>query len=134
MAALEEAIKAVKNCCGVTSIDISPILADPGLFAQALDDIYQMYEREVFDIIVTTKLSGCIFASALAQRMKKGFIMANCVSSETEGCICQQIEGRKSKLTLGIPEGAIQKGMKAIVVVDELSHGRDVKGTIETRI
>ena len=82
MAALEEAIKAVKNCCGVTSIDISPILADPGLFAQACDDIYQMYEREVFDIIIT-KLTGTLFAAALAARMGKGLIITTCVKPPT---------------------------------------------------
>ena len=67
----------------ISIIDISPILADPGLFAQACDDIYQMYEREVFDIIITTKLSGTVFAAALAARMGKGLIITTCVKPPT---------------------------------------------------
>lgn len=129
MAALEEAIKAVKNCCGVTSIDISPILADPGLFAQACEDIYQMYEREVFDIIITTKLSGTVFAAALARRMGKGLIITTCVKP-TDGYLTEEIEGNSSSFSVGMPEGFIGKGTKAVVVVDQISHGRDIKAAI----
>ena len=128
MAALEEAIKAVKNCCGVTSIDISPILADPGLFAQACDDIYQMYEREVFDIIIT-KLTGTLFAAALAARMGKGLIITTCVKP-TDGYLTEDIEGNSGSFSVGMPEGFIRKGTKAVVVVDQISHGRDIKAAI----
>ena len=97
----------------ISIIDISPILADPGLFAQACDDIYQMYEREVFDIIIT-KLTGTLFAAALAARMGKGLIITTCVKP-TDGYLT---------------EGFIGKGTKAVVVVDQISHGRDIKAAI----
>jgi len=97
----------------ISIIDISPILADPGLFAQACEDNYQMYEREVFDITIT-KLSGTLFAAALAARMGKGLIITTCVKP-TDGYL---------------PEGFIRKGTKAVVVVDQISHGRDIKAAI----
>ena len=130
MATLEGAVKVSQNCCGRKSLDVSAILANPGLFAQAREDMYQMYEREVFDIIVTTKLSGTIFASYLASRLDKGLVIVSCLKPHS-GFLTEDIEGKNHSLTVGMPEGLIKNGTRAVIVVDEVTHGRDIKAAID---
>ena len=130
MAALDEAVRVSQNCCGRKCLDISAILADPELFSQAREDMYQMYEREVFDIVVTTKLSGTVFASYLASRLNKGLVMVTCLEPR-DGFLTEDIEGRNHALTVGIPEGLVKKDTRAVIIVDEVTHGRDIKAAID---
>ncbi len=131
MGKIDEAVKITTTCCGDKVLDISPILADPELFGEAVNDVYQMYEREIFDIIITTKLSGTIFASAVAPKLGRGMVMFTCIGKDKEGYIKQEINGSHSKLTIGASEASFKKATKAAVIVDELTHGRDVKAAIE---
>ena len=131
MGRIDEAVEVAVTCKGVKVVDISPILADPELFGEAVNDVYQMYEREIFDIIITTKLSGTIFASAVAHKLGKGMVMFNSICKNREGYIKQEIDGGHDRLIIGAFEASFKKGSKAVVIVDELTHGRDVKATIE---
>ena len=131
MGEIDKAVKVTTTCCGDKVLDISPILADPKLFKEAENDMYQMYEREVFDIILTTKLSGTIFASTVASKVGRGMVVFTCIGKDKEGYIKKEIDGSHSKLTIGASENAIKGASKAVVIVDELTHGRDVKAAIE---
>ncbi|MBO5547410.1 MAG: hypothetical protein J5920_01450, partial [Candidatus Methanomethylophilaceae archaeon] len=42
----------------------------------------------------------------------------------------EDIEGNSGSFSVGMPEGFIRKGTKAVVVVDQISHGRDIKAAI----
>ena len=130
MDTIESKIVIGKSCCGVSNIGIEPVLADPQLFRQGCEDVYAMYERESFDVVVTTKLSGTVFATYLAQRMGKGLVIVTCPGQNKDGFVIEEIDGTRGKFSVGMREGLIKKGQKAVIVVDSLSKLSDVKGAI----
>ena len=58
------------------SIDIVPVTSDPVLFAEACNDMYQMFEREVFDTVIASESSGTLFASVVAEKTRSGVVVA----------------------------------------------------------
>lgn len=130
MDTIESKIVIGKSCCGVSNIGIEPVLADPQLFRQGCEDVYAMYERESFDVVVTTKLSGTVFATYLAQRMGKGLVIVTCPGQNKDGFVIEEIDGTRGKFSVGMREGLIQKGQRIVIVVDSLSKLTDVRASI----
>lgn len=130
MAIIDDAIQ-IKKADGRCSIDITPVTSDPELFASACHDMYEMFEREVCDIIIATKVSGDIFASAVADRTHRGLAVATLSSGDpSKGMVCEY-EGHHGTIRLRISDSAIRPGMRVGVVCDVLRSGKDLRAVID---
>ena len=129
MASVDDAIQ-IKKGSGRCSIDITPVTSDPELFAAACHDMYEMFERELFDIMIATRISGDVFASVVADRTHRGIAVAALSSGDaSEGMVCEY-EGHHGivKLRLG---PVIAPGMKVAVMCDVLRSGKDLRAVID---
>ena len=61
---------------GIVFKDISPLLANPQAFANAIDGLQRLSEFEEFDYILGIESRGFIFGASLAQASKKGLVLA----------------------------------------------------------
>ena len=123
---LDEAV-SIERKDGRCGIDITPVTSDAGLYAEACSFMYEMFEREVFDIVIADRVSGSVFASVVADRVHRGLAIASASSAGRLRC---EYEGRHGKVTLSLPEGIVRPGMKVAIVCDVLRSGKDIKALI----
>ena len=113
---------------GNCKIDLAPVTSDAALYAAACKDMYEMFEREVFDIIIASSVSGATFASVVADRTHHGVAVA---SNRGAGKLRCEYQGHHGKVTLSMSEGVIRSGMKVAIVCDVLKGGKDIKALID---
>jgi len=111
-------------------IDITPIFENPDAFSEACESMYQMFEREVFDTIVTVDTAGSIFASTVASRMKKPLVIAGNRDSMVREMVSEKIETHHGESYIRMPRGSISKGARVIIVSDSLTHGKDILAAV----
>ena len=110
------------------SIDIVPVTSDPVLFAEACNDMYQMFEREVFDTVIASESSGTLFASVVAEKTRSGVVVAG--SGRGSG-IVREYENHHGSRAVRFPEGIVKSGTKVVIVADVLRSGKDIRAIID---
>ena len=108
------------------SIDIVPVTSDPVLFAEACNDMYQMFEREVFDTVIASESSGMLFASVVAEKTRSGVVVAGRGSG-----IVREYENHHGSKAVRFPEGIVKSGTKVVIVADVLRSGKDIRAIID---
>jgi adenine phosphoribosyltransferase len=108
---------------GVLFKDISPILRSPDAMRYITDKFYNHFKDKQIDIIAGAESRGLIFASALATRFDKGFIMVR-KRGKLPGItnkVAYDIEYGKD--IMEIQQDAISPGQNVWVVDDLLATG-----------
>lgn len=126
MATIDEVV-IIRDGAHHRSIDIAPVTSDPELFAEACNDMHQMFEREVFDTVIASESSGTLFASVVAEKTGRGIVIA---SSKRRSGIVREFENHHGSRAVSIPEGIVAKGTKVVIVADVLRSGRDIEAII----
>ena len=112
---------------GIVFKDITPLLADPAGFAQAVDLIATRYRDDKIDLVVGVESRGFIFGSAVAARLGTGFIpirKPGKLPSKTQRIEYELEYGRDA---LEIHLDAIKAGQRVLMVDDLLATGGTMK-------
>lgn len=112
---------------GIVFKDITPLLADPAGFSQAVDLIATRYRDDRIDLVVGVESRGFIFGAAVAARLKTGFIpirKPGKLPSKTQRIEYELEYGRDA---LEIHLDAIKPGQRVLMVDDLLATGGTMK-------
>jgi adenine phosphoribosyltransferase len=108
---------------GIIFKDITPLLADPAGFAQAIDLIATRYRDDKIDLVVGVESRGFIFGAAVALKLNAGFIPVRKpgkLPSKTQR-IDYQLEYGSDALEIHLD--AIRPGQRVLMVDDLLATG-----------
>lgn len=112
---------------GVIFKDFTPMLADPGALALAVELMANPYRGQGIEIVVGAESRGFIFGTAIAQALSAGF-----VPIRKPGKLPSSVHGMDYDLEYGtdrleIHTDAIKSGTRVLLVDDLLATG----GTLE---
>ena len=122
---LEQAIRNVPDFPkpGIQFKDITPVLADPRLFAGAIDLLIEGFRPGDVDAVVGIDARGFIFAAAAALKLQAGFVPVRKKGKlpyKTES-ISYTLEYGENVIEMHID--AIGKGEKVVLIDDLLATG-----------
>lgn len=110
--------------------DISPVFADAEAFRESAEYMYQMFERELFDIIVAVDSAGLVFASSVASRMGKPLAVVSSENHCLGKYVSERIETRHGEKTFCMSADSVSGCRSAAVICDSLSYGKDVAAAV----
>lgn len=116
---------------GIIFKDISPILRSPDAMRYITDKLYGHFKDKKIDIIAGAESRGLIFASALATRFDKGFVMVR-KQGKLPGItnkVAYDIEYGKD--IMEIQQDAVKPGQNVWIVDDLLATGGTAKAAAE---
>lgn len=122
---LENILRTVPNfpVDGVNFLDISPILESPEYFEKTIEQMSQLVAGLEFSKMVALESRGFIFASALSQKLTKGFSMIRKPGKLPGQTIRYKYDLEYGSDTLEILEDSIGEGEKILLVDDVLATG-----------
>ncbi len=111
---------------GIVFRDITPLLAAPGPFAWAIDQMAAHYRRAGVDIIIAAEARGFIFAAPLAMALGVGFVPVRKPGKLPfeRHSFTYQLEYGTDTLEMHID--GIQAGQRVLIVDDLLATGGTV--------
>jgi adenine phosphoribosyltransferase len=112
---------------GIVFRDITTLVGDGEALRTVIDHLYERYKYKGIDAVIGIESRGFIFAGALADRLKIGFIPARKPGKLPAETISQSYELEYGQATLEIHKDAITKGMKILIIDDLMATG----GTLE---
>jgi len=116
---------------GIMFKDISPILRSPDAMRYVTDKFYNHFKDKKIDIIAGAESRGLIFASALATRFDKGFVMIR-KHGKLPGItnkVAYDIEYGKD--IMEVQQDAVAPGQNVWIVDDLLATGGTAKAAAE---
>lgn len=116
---------------GVNFKDITPILANPELFASAINQLSQPYLDQNIDTICGIDARGFIFASAMAYKLKTGLTIVRKPGKLPFKTHQQSYSLEYGTNTLEIHQDAIIPGQRVVLVDDLLATGGTMAATIK---
>ena len=108
---------------GIVFRDISPLLADADAFAHTIQSLGQLSAEYSFDYILGIESRGFIFASALANHLRKGFVMVRKPNKLPPGIHQESYGLEYGSDTLEISKHILQPGASVLIVDDVLATG-----------
>ncbi len=108
---------------GIQFKDITTLIKDGELFAQAVDYLYDPYRHEDIDKIVAVEARGFIFGAALSYKLNVGFVPIRKPGKLPAETIVEEYELEYGKDSIEIHKDAIQKGEKVLFIDDLLATG-----------
>ena len=111
---------------GIVFRDITTLLKDKKAFGATIDIFYKRYKNEKIDKVISVESRGFIFGSALAYRLKAGFIPIRKPNKLPAKSIKEKYELEYGTDTLEIHIDAINKNERVLIVDDLLATGGTV--------
>lgn len=108
---------------GIVFKDITPVLADPGLFDLAMRALSAKFADQKVDKIIGIDARGFIFASVLADRRRTGFIPVRKVGKLPWQTHMEAYELEYGEAKIEIHKDAILPGERVLLVDDLLATG-----------
>lgn len=108
---------------GIQFKDITPVLADPRLFAGSIDLLTAQHVPGAVDAVVGIDARGFIFASAAALKLQTGFVPVRKKGKLPFTAHEESYELEYGSNTIAIHIDAVQPGSKVILVDDLLATG-----------
>jgi len=112
---------------GILFRDITPLLAHPQAFRQAVEQMADHYRRRDIDMIVAAEARGFIFAAPLALELNVGFVPIRKPGKLPSDTHQFSYDLEYGSDTLEIHTDGVQPGQNVLVVDDLLATG----GTVE---
>ena len=122
---IEQAIRNVPDFPkpGIQFKDITPVLADPRLFAGAIDLLTHNFAPGSVDAVVGIDARGFIFAAAAALKLKAGFVPVRKVGKLPWQTIEQTYDLEYGTNTVAMHLDAIRPGQRVLLIDDLLATG-----------
>jgi adenine phosphoribosyltransferase len=115
---------------GVVFKDISPLLADPVVFAALVDALAERCAGGV-DKVVGIEARGFILAAPVAYRAQAGFVPVRKEGKLPCATFAQSYELEYGSATLEVHQDAFEPGDRVLVIDDVLATGGTVEATID---
>lgn len=112
---------------GILFRDISPLLADAGGLALAIELLANPYRGKGIDVVVGAESRGFIFGAAVACAISAGFQLVRKPGKLPHKRVAMTYDLEYGKDTLEMHEDAITKGQKVLIVDDVLATGGTMK-------
>ncbi len=114
---------------GMTFKDITPLLKDTLAFNLCIDTLAQKLGSTQFDYIAGVEARGFIIGSALAYRMKKGFIPVRKKGKLPYKKVSRSYNLEYGSETMEMHSDAIERNSKVLIVDDLLATGGTARAT-----
>jgi adenine phosphoribosyltransferase len=116
---------------GILFKDITPLLAEPRAFQQAVDQMAEHYRSDSLDTVAAAEARGFLFAAPLALRMHKPL-----VPLRKPGKLPHQTHALRYDLEYGTAElhmhiDAITTGTRVLLIDDVLATGGTMRAACE---
>lgn len=108
---------------GIQFKDITPVLADPGLFAASIDLLTAGFAPGSVDAVVGIDARGFIFAGAAAFKLQAGFVPVRKKGKLPHKTFEQSYELEYGSNTIAIHVDAVHPGSRVMLVDDLLATG-----------
>ncbi len=130
MSPIKSLIKDVPNWPqpGVTFKDITPLLASPEGFRQAIDAIVSSVPERI-DVVVGMEARGFIFAAPVALRLGAGFAPVRKAGKLPREVLSETFDLEYGSATLTMHADALVTGSRVLVVDDVLATGGTITAT-----
>ena len=121
---LKEAIRSINDYPkpGIIYRDITPLLKSPDLFSLVIDMSAELIDSNI-DLIAAIDARGFIFGSALAQKLRKGFIPIRKRNKLPYKVISQEYSLEYGVDQLELHIDAITPSQKILLIDDVLATG-----------
>ena len=122
---LEKSLRVVPNFPkpGIEFLDISPVLADPQIFNQLIDELAEAIKDVEFDKIVAIESRGFILGSALAVKINKGFVMVRKKGKLPGETVSLTYDLEYGTDTIEMLPGSVKANEKVLLLDDVLATG-----------
>ena len=108
---------------GIVFKDITTLLRDGNLFAEAVDYMYDHFREKEIEVIAGIESRGFIFGAALAYKLNIGFIPIRKPGKLPAEKISEEYELEYGTDQLEIHRDAVKKGQRVLLVDDLLATG-----------
>ena len=108
---------------GIQFKDITPVLADPRLFAGSIDLLLNGFKPGTIDAVVGIDARGFIFAAAAAIKLKAGFIPVRKKGKLPYTTFEQSYDLEYGSNTIAIHTDALKPGSRVLLIDDLLATG-----------
>lgn len=115
---------------GIIFKDITPILADPALFAEVVAGLAERYQPMRIDKIAAMESRGFIFGAPLAEKIGAGFVPLRKFGKLPHTTVAETFNLEYGTETLEVHTDAITPGERVLIIDDLLATG----GTAEASI
>jgi adenine phosphoribosyltransferase len=112
---------------GILFKDITPLLAEPRAFQQAIDLLCAHYEGQAIDSIAAAEARGFLFAAPMALRMKKPLVPLRKPGKLPYRTHAHQYDLEYGSAELHVHIDGVEAGARVLLVDDLLATG----GTME---
>lgn len=116
---------------GIIFKDITPILSNPDLFNQVIDDMVGRFAGERIDAVVGMESRGFIFGAPLALRLGAAFVPARKPGKLPYDSVRVEYALEYGTNTLEMHVDAVTKGQRVLIVDDLLATGGTAKATVD---
>ena len=122
---ITEAIRTIPDFPkkGIQFKDITPLLANAGLFADSIDWFAKSVQDENIEVIAAIESRGFIFGAALALKMDMGFVPIRKPGKLPYKTFKEEYELEYGTDALEIHQDAVQKGQRVLLLDDLLATG-----------
>jgi adenine phosphoribosyltransferase len=108
---------------GIQFKDITPVLADPGLFAASVDLLIDQFKPGTVEAVVGIDARGFIFAAAAAIRLGAGFVPVRKKGKLPYQTYEQEYALEYGTSTIAIHADALKPGSRVLLIDDLLATG-----------
>lgn len=116
---------------GILFKDITPVLADPRLFRQAVDLLAARHENSEVNKVCAVEARGFVFGAGVAYRLGAGFVPVRKKGKLPYRAREASYALEYGTATLQIHEDAIRPGERVLVVDDLLATGGTAEATAQ---
>jgi adenine phosphoribosyltransferase len=132
MVDLKSVIREIPNFPkeGVLFYDITTLLKDGALFGRVIERLAKLYEDEEIDKVVAIESRGFILGSALAYRLKAGFVPVRKRGKLPSDVYETEYNLEYGSSALAVHRDAIATGERVLIVDDLLATGGTIAATV----
>jgi adenine phosphoribosyltransferase len=116
---------------GILFRDITPLLADPGGLALAVELLANPYRGKHVDLVIGAESRGFIFGTAVAMCLSAGFGLVRKPGKLPHKRVAMTYDLEYGTDTLEMHADAIVKGQRVLIVDDVLATGGTMKACID---
>jgi adenine phosphoribosyltransferase len=115
---------------GILFYDITTLLKDAKLFGRVIERLAKLYEDEEIDKVVAIESRGFILGSALAYRLKAGFVPVRKRGKLPSDVYETEYNLEYGSSALAVHRDAIATGERVLIVDDLLATGGTIAATV----
>jgi adenine phosphoribosyltransferase len=116
---------------GVMFRDITPLLADPGALALAIELLANPFRGKGIDLVVGAESRGFIFGTAVACAISAGFVLVRKPGKLPSKTVSMSYDLEYGKDTLEMHADSITRGKRVLIVDDVLATGGTMKACVD---